>query len=372
MKPVITSSRLAVVLSCTALVGATHAQAADKPEATATPAAKSTPAPKPVELKDPVAIVNGEKISKAQLEEAFNNAVKMSGMDASKLTPDQQLAGYHKLLDDLITDKLLKAQAKDIKVTDADVDAEIANIKKQFNGDENAYKAQLQQAGQTEAKLRELIKNGLAERKWIESQVADQTKVDDADVEKFYKENIKEFEQPEQVRASHILFMVPEGAPDSEVKKKKAQAQAAYERAKKGEDFTKLAKELTEEPNGKERGGDLDFFSKEQMVPEFGEKAFSMKVGEISEPVKTQFGFHVIKVTDKKAAGTVPFDQVKPQLTNYLKSQKQQAAVRQVVDKLRSEAKIQNNLPEVKAPAAAAAPETPDVPAATPEDKTAQ
>jgi peptidyl-prolyl cis-trans isomerase C len=342
MKPVITSSRLAVVLSCTALVGATHAQAADKPEATATPAAKSTPAPKPVELKDPVAIVNGEKISKAQLEEAFNNAVKMSGMDASKLTPDQQLAGYHKLLDDLITDKLLKAQAKDIK-------------------------AQLQQAGQTEAKLRELIKNGLAERKWIESQVADQTKVDDADVEKFYKENIKEFEQPEQVRASHILFMVPEGAPDSEVQKKKAQAEAAYERAKKGEDFTTLAKELTEEPNGKERGGDLDFFSKEQMVPEFGGKAFSMKVGEISEPVKTQFGFHVIKVTDKKAAGTVPFDQVKPQLTNYLKSQQQQAAVRQVIDKLRSEAKIQNNLPEVK-PAAPLAP----APAASPVDKTEQ
>jgi peptidyl-prolyl cis-trans isomerase C len=370
MKPVITSSRLAVLLSCTAMVGATHAQAADKAEAAATPAAKSTPAAQPLALKDPVAVVNGEKISKAQLQEAFDNAVKMSGMDASKLTPEQQLAGYHKLLDDLITDKLLKAQAKDIKITDADVDKEIANIKKQFNGDENAFKQQLKQAGQTEDKLRELIKNGLAERKWIESQIADQVKIDDAAVEKFYKENIKEFEQPEMVRASHILFMVPEGAPDSEVKKKKAEAEAAYERAKKGEDFTKLAKELTEEPNGKERGGDLDYFSKDQMVPEFGQKAFSMKVGDISEPVKTQFGFHVIKVTGRKPAGTVPFDQVKPQLTNYLKSQKQQAAVHQIIDKLRGEAKIQNNLPEMKQPAPAAA--TPDMPAATPEDKTAQ
>jgi len=279
--------------------------------------------------------------------------VKMSGMDASKLTEDQKLAGYHKLLDDLITEKLLKAKAADYKITDAEVDAELAKVKKNFP-DEKAFEAQLQQAGQTEAKLKVLIKDGLAERKWVDAQTAGKVEVTDADAEAFYKANTKEFEQPDQVRASHILFMVPQGAPDSEVKKKEAEAEKAYERAKKGEDFTKLAKELTEEPNGKETGGDLNFFSKDQMVPEFANAAFSMKVGDISKPVKTQFGYHVIKVTDKKAAGTVPFDQVKPQLIAYLKSQKQQAAVQEVIGQLRSEAKIVNNLPEVKTPAAPA------------------
>jgi len=189
--------------------------------------------------------------------------------------------------------------------------------------------------------------------------------VTDADAEAFYKANTKEFEQPDQVRASHILFMVPQGAPDSEVKKKEAAAEKAYERAKKGEDFAKLAAELTEEPNGKERSGDLDFFSKEQMVPEFANAAFSMKVGEVSKPVKTQFGYHVIKVTDKKPAGTVPFDQVKPQLVAYLKSQKQQAAVQEVLGKLRSDAKITNNLPEMKAPTMSA----PGTDAPAPESK---
>lgn len=351
MKPVISPSRLAALLSCTTLLGATHAlRAADKTADKPAAAPSATPAAKPIELADPVATVNGEKISKAQLEEAFNNAVKMSGMDPSKLTEDQKLAGYHKLLDDLITEKLLKAKAADYKITDAEVDAELAKVKKNFP-DEKAFEAQLKQSGQTEDKLKGLIKDGLAERKWVDTQTAGKVEVTDADAEAFYKANTKEFEQPDQVRASHILFMVPQGAPDSEVKKKEAEAQKAYDRAKKGEDFTKLAKELTEEPNGKETGGDLNFFSKDQMVPEFANAAFGMNVGDISKPVKTQFGYHVIKVTGKKPAGTVPFDQVKPQLIAYLKSQKQQAAVQEVIGKLRADAKIVNNLPELKTPA---------------------
>lgn len=355
MKSVISSSSLAVILSCTALVGGLRAQDNGDKASGANAVTPPAPAPaaKPVELKDPVATVDGEPISKAQLQEAFDNALKMSGMDASKLPEEQQLAGYHKLLDDLITEKLLKAKAAEFKVTDDEVKAELERVKKNFP-DEKAFEEQLKQAGQTEEKLKGLIKDGLAQRKWIEAQIAGKTEVTAADAEKFYKENIKEFEQPDQVRASHILFMVPQGAPEDEAKKKADAAEKAYERAKKGEDFAKLAEELTEEPNGKERKGDLDFFSKEQMVPEFANAAFDMKVGDVSKPVKTQFGYHVIKVTDKKPAGTVPFDQVKPQLTSYLENQKKQAAVQDVITKLRGDAKIVNNLPEEKAPAAPA------------------
>ena len=90
------------------------------------------------------------------------------------------------------------------------------------------------------------------------------------------------------------------------VNQKLKAAQGAEARAKKGEDFTALAKELSEEPGAKESGGDLGFFPKDRMVPEFAEVAFSEKVGEISDPVRTQFGWHVIKVTEKKPAGTLP------------------------------------------------------------------
>lgn len=349
MKLDISSSRLAVVVSCTAaLLGVAHAQDASAKKAAASPSASPAGSEAPITLKDPVAVVNGTKISKAQLQEAFDGAVKAAGADTSKLTDDQKLAGYHQILDQLITETLIKQQAGDVKVSDQDVANEIAKIKKNFPT-EAAFQEQLKKFGQTEDQLKQHIKDGLQEQKWIESQIGGQADVTEADAKKFYDSNIKEFQQPEQVRASHILFMVPQGAPDSEVQKKKAQAEAAYKRAEKGEDFTKLAKELTEEPNGKERGGDLDYFTKDQMVPEFANKAFSMKVGEISEPVRTQFGFHVIKVTGKKEAGTVPFDQVKDQLIAYLKNQKQRAAVQGVIEKLHDNAKIENSLPPVKA-----------------------
>ena len=369
MKPVTSSSRLVVMLACTAVLGAAHAQnAADKPSGGTTSVTPPAPAAKPVDLPDPVATVNGVEISKKDLQDAFDNAVKSTGMDASKLSDDQKLAGYHKLLDDMIIEKLLKAKAADIKVTDADVDAEIAQIKKKFP-DEKAFDEQLKAANLDEAKLRAQMKSGLGEKKWIESQIGDKADVSDADAEAFYKQNLKEFEQPEQVKASHILFKVPDGAPEKVVKEKEAAAKAAYEKLKKGADFAKLADELSEDPgnktpDGKGSGGDLGFFAKGQMVPEFDAKAFTLKKGEISEPVKTQFGYHIIKVTDTKAAGTVPFDQVKEQLTAYLKNQKQQTAVHDVIDKLRADAKITNNLPELKAPVAPAAADADAAPAA--------
>jgi peptidyl-prolyl cis-trans isomerase C len=354
MKPVSSSSRMAVVLSCTAVLGATHASnAADKSAGEVATTPVVAPAAKPIELPETVAIVNGDKISKTELQGAFDNAVRSSGMDASKVPEEQKGEVYHKLLEDMITERLLRAASKDIKVEDSEVTAQIEDIKKKM-GDDKAFDTELKNAGLDEAKLRSQIKTGLGETKWIKTQIDGKIDVPDAEVEKFYKENIKQFEQPETVRASHILITVPEDAKPDVLKKKEAEAKAAYDRVKKGEDFAKVADELTEDPSGKGSGGDLNFFPKGAMVPEFDQKAFSMKVGDISEPVKTQFGYHVIKVTDKKAAGTASLPEVKEQLTGYLKNQKQQTAVLDVIDKLRDAAKIENKLPVSKAAAGAA------------------
>ena len=99
----------------------------------------------------------------------------------------------------------------------------------------------------------------------------------------------------------------------------------------------KVAKEVTEDPSGKANGGDLGYFTKEQMVPEFSDTAFKLEKGQISEPVKTQFGWHVIKVEDKRAKALPTFDQVKPQIEQYV-TRKAQA---ELVTKLRAEAKIE-------------------------------
>ena len=108
-------------------------------------------------------------------------------------------------------------------------------------------------------------------------------------------------------------------------------------RLKKGEDFAKVAEEVTEDPSGKANGGDLGYFTKEQMVPEFSEAAFKLDAGQISEPVKTQFGWHVIKVEEKRTKPAPKFEEVKPQIENFV-TRKAQA---ELVTKLRAEAKIE-------------------------------
>ena len=306
----------------------------------------AAPAPadnKPIELPEVVATVNGQNITKQQLQDLFNAALKSSGAKNGDLNSQQQLGGYTQLLQDLIMDKLVAEAASSEKASDADVDAELAKIKGQFP-DDKAFQEQISQAGMTPDKLKENIRTGLQQSRWMKSQVKT-AEITDDQAKTFYESNIKEFEQPETVKASHILFMVDPDAPADVVKQKEEAATKAAERAATGEDFTKLAKELSEEPGASESGGDLGFFPKDRMVPEFADAAFAQKVGDISKPVKTEFGWHVIKVTDKKAAGTLPFDQVKAQVVAYLKSNNQREAVQAVLNKLKESAKIETFLP---------------------------
>jgi peptidyl-prolyl cis-trans isomerase C len=297
------------------------------------------------ELPDPVAIVEGEKISRADLQDTFNSALASAGINPDDLAPDQKMAGYREILDELIVDKLISRKASSVEIKDADLEAEIGRVKSQFPS-EDVFKAEMAKAGETETTFRDNVKKMMQQQQWMESQLGDQAKVDEAEVKKFYDENKKEFEHPEMVRASHILIRVPEGADDATVAEKKKAADAALERVtSKKEDFTAVAKEVSEEPGADQSGGDLDFFPKDRMVPEFAEAAFAMKPGDVSkEPVKTQFGWHVINVTDRKPAGTMPFDEVKEQVGFYLEGGKRREAVRGVIDTIRGEAKVENKL----------------------------
>ncbi len=318
----------------------------------ALPAQETKPA---AELPDPVAVVEGEKISRADLEDTFKNALASSGINAEDLTADQKMAGYREILDELIVDKLISRKASSVDIKDADLEAELTRVKSQFPS-EDVFKAEMTKAGETESSFRDSVKKMMQQQKWMESQIGDKASVSDSDVKKFYDENKKEFEHPEMVRASHILIRVPEDASDDVVAEKKKAADAALARvATKKEDFTAVAKEVSEEPGAKESGGDLNFFPKDRMVPEFANAAFAMKKGDISkEPVRTKFGWHIINVTDRKDSGSMPYEEVKDQVSSYLEGGKRREAVRNVIDSIRAEAKVENKLPA--APAAPAPP----------------
>ncbi len=181
----------------------------------------------------------------------------------------------------------------------------------------------------------------------------------DAEMHKVYDDAVKQMGEQREVHARHILIRAAAGDEKaSEAAKKKIEAIIA--RLKKGEDFATVAKETTEDPSGKANGGDLGYFTQDQMVPEFAKVAFELKKGEISGPVKTQFGWHVIKVEDNRIKPAPKFDEVKAQIENYV-TRKAQA---ELVTKLRAEAKIEKfyKTADDKKPAPAA-------PGAQPEQK---
>jgi peptidyl-prolyl cis-trans isomerase C len=158
----------------------------------------------------------------------------------------------------------------------------------------------------------------------------------DAAMHKVYDDAIKQVPPEEEVHARHILIRAAAGD-DKAGKAAEDKIKTVIDRLKKGEDFAKVANEITEDPSGKANGGDLGFFTKEQMVPEFADVAFKLDKGKISEPVKTQFGWHVIKVEDKRQKPPPAFDEVKPQIEAFV-ARKAQA---ELVNKLRETAKVE-------------------------------
>lgn len=168
--------------------------------------------------------------------------------------------------------------------------------------------------------------------------------VTDAEVQRQYNETIDQFTTPEQIRASHILLKT-EGKDDAAVKAK-AEELAKQARAE-GTDFAALAKQHSEDESNAANGGDLDYFGRGRMVPEFETAAFNMEVGQISDPVKTQFGYHVIKLTDKKAASTRPLEEVKQQLTDQILAERSQQQAADAAQRLEGQIKSPADLDAV-------------------------
>ncbi|MCL5022808.1 MAG: peptidylprolyl isomerase [Nitrospirae bacterium] len=165
----------------------------------------------------------------------------------------------------------------------------------------------------------------------LEKEIEDKAKVDDKDVKDYYEKHKAELTTGNQMRASHILV------------KTEDEAKKILDQLKKGGDFARIAREKSIDSGSAKNGGDLGFFSKGQMVPEFEKAVFSLKEGEIAGPVKTQFGYHIIKVTGKKEGKVVEFDKVKDLLAQKVAAEKQKEAFDSFLDGLRKSYPVEKN-----------------------------
>ena len=328
----------ALLLFCSA--AACRKNPAEQSASAQTPAAKAEapapPKPMPAQLPDVLARVNGQPVTKVDFDRLIKNMEAGRGAIPAERR-DEVLRGA---LDQLITYSVLKQEAVSRKfaVSDADVDAQVATMQKQFPTQAEFDKA-LSARNTTVEQLKADARIDMAINKMMEAEVANAVAATDTDAKDFYDKNPDKFTQPESVRASHILLLTKD-ADEAGKKAARTKIDALLKRAKAGEDFAALAKENSQDGSASQ-GGDLGFFPRGRMVPEFDQAVFALKPGEISEVVGTQFGYHIIKLTEKKEGSTVPFDQVKPQVVEYLSNQKKQQRVDSFIDDAKKRAKIE-------------------------------
>lgn len=283
-----------------------------------------------------VAEINKSKITRAELTTELDRQLRGQ---ASLIPEDQRRELRKNLLDKMIDRQLLFDASAAFKPSDEETEKFVAQIKSQLGGDEGLSKA-LEQNQVSMAEFDEGIRKDLAIKNYLEKKVFSDLKISDEELKKEFDKSPERFAEPERVHARHILFKLDQNADEKTVAEVKAKAEKALAEARANpEGFADLAKKYSEGPT-RSKGGDLGFFTKNQMVPQFAEAAFSAKPSEITDLVRTQFGFHIIKVEEKKEAGKPNFDTVKEQLRAQMLNAERGKVVAEHVKKLREGAKI--------------------------------
>jgi peptidyl-prolyl cis-trans isomerase C len=326
--------------ACSRTTPAASTEASAVPAATQTAAAPQDPnKPVPAELPAVIARVNGEAIQKADFERAIRD---LEGRAGGPVPPDQRDRIYRGVLDQLIGYRLLaqESAARKIAVPETEIDARIAEIRKQFPSQE-AFTQTLEQRSMTVEGLRADAREGMRIDRMLEAEMAGKLTVTPAQLEDFYTKNPDQFKTPERVRASHVLIAFPQNADAAAKAAVRERAQVVLKALQAGNDFADVAKTNSQDPGSAEKGGDLGFFQRGQMVGPFEQAAFTLKPGQLSDLVETTFGYHIIKVTAKEAERTLPLDEVRPRLQQFLENQNREQQTDAFVESLRAKGKVE-------------------------------
>jgi peptidyl-prolyl cis-trans isomerase C len=289
-----------------------------------------------------VARVNGKAILGRDLEQRIQAQLTPIGNPKwNNLREEYRQELISQSLGALIGTELVyqKAQAGGIKASEPEVQAEFAKLAKNFGGDAEMNVA-LANRGLDRAGLTRELEKSLTVAKFVQETIAGKITITPAELSQYYEQHKEEFRHPDLVRTSHILILVKEGATQEQETMAKQRAEAILARIKKGEDFSKLARENSMDPASASQDGDVGLVPKGQLAREYEEVAFSLPAGGISDVVRTQFGFHIIKVTEKKKEGLATLDEARTELTEFLKRQKTDQDLGKLVNELRTQAKI--------------------------------
>ena len=300
------------------------------------------------ELVDRIAaVVNNDVITLSEVEKRA--APELAKVDQEATGPERaqkRAAAMRKVLDTMIDEKLVDMELKELKVTigDKEVDAAIDEVKKSYNLTDEQLAAAVAREGYSMAEYREQMRKQIGRYKLISEKVRKNVKVSEADVKSEYDRMTRSEGEDYEVHVRHILIAVPRNASQAAVDQARRKAAAlAVEAREPGVDFAELARKRSEGSSSSD-GGDLGFFKRGTMVPEFERVAFNLKTGDVSDPVRTQFGWHVLKLEEIRKLGMKPLAELRPEIEERLRRQQAERLTSQYMETLRNAAVVEKKI----------------------------
>jgi len=319
-----------------------------KPEPNA-PIEPDANAPSESTSKDVAVTVNGIEIRESDVMDLIGAELARIAQQGSKL-PASVTEQYKKQLREQALEQLIRRQLLDEKIKEANItitEEEVMNQISQIASAQNLslddFKKMVEEHDRTFDEIKEDIRKALIRVKFMEAQWAGKTDITEEEVKKYYDENTRQFDVPEQVRVRHILIQYelsdPKTDPNEAKAKAKAEAQDLLQRIKDGADFAELAKAHSDCLSAS-KGGDLGFFPRGESTPQFEKAAFELEIGQVSDIVETEYGCHIIKAMDHKDASVTSYEQAKDDIIKNLMEKKQQAFAEKYISSLKAQAKI--------------------------------
>jgi parvulin-like peptidyl-prolyl isomerase len=274
-----------------------------------------------------VAVVNQEIITLSEVEK-WIDPLKDEIVTKDRLERREQVREIcRKVLEKLIEEKLIDQEVKKsgVKVPSKEIEATLEEVKRRNAATQEDLEKALAADGLTLEAYKKQIEKGLQRQKLINWSVKVETKTGEKELRDFYQKNLDRYRTNETYRPSHILFVIPKGATPEEIREIRKKCQTVLEKIKGGGDFGEMALLYSEDASNKDRG-DLGYFKKGELLPAFQREALRLKIGEVSEIVRTDFGFHIIKLLDRKGMDPLPFEEVKEKvMADYYESEMEKA-----------------------------------------------
>jgi len=322
----------------------------DKPAKTT----EATPEEKPLDKNKVVVRVNGVPVTVGEVEERLDKSMemeisRMNPATISQLPPDALKSLRQRrrksIIDGLVMEHLIDQKIKQLKIelTDKDVDEALTDIRTRNKMTPEEFQKQLAASGINMETLREQLKRRIGLEKMLEREMkaaGEPSEPTEEEAKKFYDDNQARFSTPEQVRASHILIKADKNDEEAKAAAKK-KITDLLKRARAGEDFAELARQYSEDPGSKARGGEYTF-PRKRMVKPFEDAAFSLEVGQISDIVETTYGYHIIKLLEKIPAETTSYADAREDIIKNLANQKKgRFWMTKLQPRLKAEAKLE-------------------------------